>query len=62
MSTAQTDYQARQARIEALGQQLQAKLASHDTKAAAQPGNWGFAGDLGHIEARLQELVDFIRD
>lgn len=59
MTTAHTQYQAHQARIQSLTQQLQAKLASHSTKAAARPQDWGYAGDLGHVEARLQELVEF---
>jgi hypothetical protein len=62
MIAAYADYQARQARIQALTQQLQAKLASHATKAAGDPRNWGYAGDLGRTEAALQELVDFFQN
>lgn len=62
MTTAQTEYQARQARIQALMQQLQTALASHSTKAAGQPLDWGYAGDLGHAESRLLELVEFFRN
>lgn len=62
MIAAHIDYQARQSRIQALTQQLQAKLASHATKAASDPRNWGYAGDLGRTEAALQELVDFFQN
>ena len=62
MTTAQSEYQARQARIQTLIQQLQTALASHSTKAASQPLNWGYAGDLGHAESRLQELVQFFQN
>ncbi len=62
MTTAQSEYQARQARIQALVVQLQSTLASHSTKAASQPLNWGYAGDLGHVESRLQELVQFFQN
>jgi hypothetical protein len=62
MTAAQTQYKAHQGRIQALTQQLQAKLASHATKAATKPQDWGYAGDLGHVEARLQELVDFFQN
>jgi hypothetical protein len=62
MIAAHADYQARQARIQALTQQLHAKLASHATKAASDPKNWGYAGDLGRTEAVLQELVDFFQN
>lgn len=60
MATARSEYEARQARIQSKVQQLQARLAQHSTKAATQPQNWGYAGDMGHVEARLQELLDFI--
>jgi hypothetical protein len=59
VTTALTAYQAHQAQIQALVQQLQAHLASHASKAAATPCDWGYAGDLGHVEIKLQELVAF---
>ena len=62
MTTAQSEYQARQTRIQALVLQLQTTLASHSTMAASQPLNWGYAGDLGHVESRLQELVEFFQN
>lgn len=61
MTTAQAQYQARQVRIQALVVKLQSTLASHGTKAASKPRDWGYAGDLSHAEARLQELVDFFQ-
>lgn len=61
MSTARSEYLARQARIQDLIQQLQKSMTSHNTKAAGKPRDWGYTGDLAHAEARLQELVDFFQ-
>ena len=61
-TTAQTQYKTRQARIQALMQQLQTALARHESKAATEPGNWGYAGDLGRVETGLQELVEFFQN
>lgn len=54
---AQREYAARQARIKALMATISAALDDHAVRAAAQPGDWGFAGDLGHIEQQLQDLA-----
>lgn len=62
MTTAQTEYQARQARIQALMQQLQATLVCHSQQAATKPSDYGFLGDLGHVEMGLQQLVDFFQN
>lgn len=59
MTTAHTQYKVRQASIRELIAQLEASLAKHDTKESADPGNWGYSGDLGRVESNLQELVDF---
>ena len=36
---------------------LQAELGHHAERAAAQPRNWGFAGDLGSVRRRLIEVL-----
>lgn len=59
MTTAHTQYKARQASIRELITELEARLAKHDTKASGDPCNWGYSGDLGRVEGSLQELVDF---
>lgn len=59
MTTAHTQYKARQASIRELITELEARLAKHETKASKDPGNWGYSGDLGRVESNLQELVDF---
>lgn len=59
MTTAHTQYKARQASIRELITELEARLAKHETKESADPGNWGYSGDLGRTESSLQELVAF---
>ena len=60
MTTADNQYKAHQASIRELMATLEARLAKHETKASADPSNWGYAGDLGHIETDLKELVRFL--
>jgi hypothetical protein len=60
MTTADTQYKANQASIRELMATLEARLAQHETKASADPSNWGYAGDLGRIETDLKELVRFL--
>jgi hypothetical protein len=61
MTAAQAKYNAHQASIRSLIKQLEAKLDNHEKQASAHPANWGFSGDLGHVEANLTELVEFFR-
>ena len=37
---------------------LEALLEQHAKRAAADPLNWGFPGDLGCIESRLAALLE----
>lgn len=61
MTAAQAQYNAHQANIRSLIQQLEAKLDTHEKQASARPAEWGFSGDLGHVEAKLTELLEFFR-
>lgn len=61
MIAAQAQYNAHQASIRSLIKQLEAKLDGHEKQASARPADWGYAGDLGHVEAQLKELVSFFR-
>lgn len=56
-TSAQREYAARQARAKALIARLSVGLEAHAARAAEQPENWGFAGDLGALESTLQELL-----
>lgn len=55
---AQQEYSHRQARVKALLASIGAAVEAHATKAAGQPDNWGFAGDIGSVECALQELLE----
>jgi hypothetical protein len=56
MNAAET-YKARLAEVRDLIRKLEGSILIHERRAAAQPGNWGFAGDLGHIAERLREIT-----
>lgn len=58
MTSPATTYAARSANIDALIERLQAARQAHAQRAAGRPNDWGFAGDMGHIEQRLAELVE----
>lgn len=55
---ARAAYMAHQGEIEQLLVDLGEHLKSHAVRAAGQPDNYGFAGDLGRVETLLNELVD----
>jgi len=57
---AQKDYAQRHDHAKALLVSISAALAAHAVKAAAQPGNWGFSGDMGAAEGRLMELLELL--
>jgi hypothetical protein len=50
-------YAARRTEIAKLIEQLDAKLADHAVKQAAQPRHWGFVGDLDHVAELLRAAV-----
>jgi non-ribosomal peptide synthetase component F len=58
--TAQEAYEGHQLQITSLMLRIQAQLAEHAAKQAAQPKNWGYAGDLEEVESRLQSVADFL--
>jgi hypothetical protein len=37
--------------------ELKEKLAAHKKRQAADPRNWGYAGDLAHVATKLDELL-----
>lgn len=55
--TALAAYHAAAGRIQALLGRLQADLDAHAKTAAAKPENWGYAGDLGRVEAALVDIA-----
>lgn len=59
-ATAQQTYASRSNDIARLLDVLQMELQTHAERAAAQPANWGFAGDLGKVRSDLIDAVEFI--
>jgi hypothetical protein len=57
VSGAAETYRARLAEVRDLIRKLEGSLLIHERRASAQPANWGFAGDLGHIAERLREIT-----
>lgn len=60
-NTAEENYQQRRETVDALLGELRGKLDVHAKRAAADPKNWGYAGDLGHVEEVLRDLAAFMR-
>jgi hypothetical protein len=52
-TTAQAAYSARFAGVASLLEKLDAGLVAHSDRQAADARNWGYAGDLGHVEELL---------
>lgn len=59
--TAADAYRQRGQAVEALLDELRGKLDAHAQRAAVDPSNWGYAGDLGHVEEVLRDLAAFMR-
>jgi len=54
-------YQKRRKSINALIKSVQNGLINHEERASSDPQNYGFVGELGHIEEVLVELKRFLR-
>ena len=42
-------------------EQIRAAVDAHATTAAATPSNWGHAGDMQHVRARLADVLAFLQ-
>lgn len=58
--TAAGTYTKRADDIARLIDAMQMHLEEHADNAKADPKNWGWAGDLGHVRAELIKLVAFL--
>ncbi len=61
MTTAQAQYNAHQASIRRLLKQIEAHLDAHEKKSSAHPADWGYVGDVAHIDTKLKDLAEVIR-
>lgn len=55
---ADQDYKAKQAEIQKLLGELDARLKRHEKKRQTGPLNWGYNGDLGHVIEVLKDLKE----
>ena len=58
--TASDLYTQRREDIARLIDWLDLELGKHQTKAEAEPQDWGYAGDLGNVQAKLVRTVAFL--
>lgn len=58
--TAAEAYATTNAEIDSMIDRLQAARAAHAQRAAQQPGNWGFAGDLDGLRESLQRALESV--
>lgn len=55
-ATAASTYAERATRIRDHLFRIAKQLADHEAEQRQHPTDWGCAGDLGHVEARLAEI------
>lgn len=53
-------YIARAAEVRHILHAIEAKLESHAMRQATDRRNWGYAGDLAHVESQLREVMNFL--
>jgi len=58
--TAAETYGNTRNRIDTKLAKLQEALAKHAAQQKEEPRNWGYAGDLGHVEEMLDGLSEFL--
>jgi len=58
--TASQCYETRFNRIRASLDELRDQLTLHAAQQEVHPGDWGFAGDLAHVDVALADLVRFL--
>ena len=58
--TAPETYATRQREIAAMLEFLKCELEAHAEKAAQDPRNWGYPGDLGLVRQNLKETLVFL--
>ena len=59
-TTARELYHQRRREIAGLLKWLNAELDKHDQAAANEPQDYGYAGNLGHVQEKLVEIVAFL--
>ena len=60
--TAAECYSARYAEAQSLLRQISRCLEEHKAKQAKEPTDWGYAGDLGHVNNELAYILAALGD
>lgn len=60
--TADQAYQRNLADLRTNLAKIAAGLERHATEQAAEPRDWGYAGDLSHVNERLNDIASFLMD
>ncbi len=60
--TAAACYAARHAECHDLLKRISRRLDKHQIHQAAEPANWGYAGDLGHVSQELAYVLATLGD
>ena len=60
-ASADREYKNRSGRVHHLLKELEKAMKDHDARQKKEPSNWGFAGNLGHVESELGDVLRFIR-
>lgn len=58
--TARAAYARRRSQIEAKLARLEKGLEAHHERAAQEPKNWGYAGNLAYVEDLLDQALSFL--
>lgn len=61
MSAASEVYQEKQTAVRRLLLDLVNMADAHRRRQLQEPNDWGYVGDLAHVEERLKEVVGFLR-
>ena len=48
--------------LKRIATRLATRLAEHQTRQADEPGDWGYVGDLGHINEELVQVLAALGD
>lgn len=60
--TAAECYSARHAEAQSLLKLISRRLEEHKAKQAKEPADWGYAGDLGHVNNELAYILAALGD
>ncbi len=61
MSAANEVYQEKYTAVLQLWGRLGDLIVAHLSRQLQEPNDWGYVGDLAHVEERLKEVVGFLQ-